>query len=497
MKKQPMKILLVALALSMILPLAAGCGNAASESGDTTVPAVTLPENGGTSGEAETDAATAAVPDLPDRNWERDFRVLGCGDTGSDSFPTFEIFAEDLTGEAMNDAVYTRNETVSRKYGIGVVQTLVKDTSARITSDWNSHEDSFDLVFADISKVGGLARRGMFNDLTKVDYIDFSKPYWYSDVNGIVSIKGRIYYTSSDYSLRDKNRVQCMVCNDALRVDRQLESVPELVRNYEWTAEKMFEFVSAATFDVNGDGVRTSDDSFGIALHAYHAFPAFCFGMGMRIVGKDDADGLVLVLNPDRDTEAVDRALKICGGEGAMFPEDYGRNWDINSDTFEAGRSLFSVNSIHFVSYYNRVCEFDFTVCPFPTYDSDQKAYYSIPDVRCMLFSIPVTCADPDFSGFALEAFSYESTATTCATFVELLCKARNVRNADSVEMINLLFDGIVYDGSLFYSDSIPLYNIIDQKIPQSKSNTYLRESNSLKKKAENEIAKINDAFGN
>ncbi len=491
-----MKILLLAFSLSMILPLAAGCGNAASETGDTTVPVVTLPENGGTSALAETDASTAAVPDLPDMTWNRDFRVLGCGDTGSDSFPTFEIFAEDLTGEAMNDSVFNRNETVKRKYGIGVVQTLVKDTSSRITADWNSHEDNFDLVFADISKVGGLARRGMFTDLTKVDCIDFSKPYWYRDVNGIVSIKGRIYYTSSDYSLRDKNRVQCMVCNDALLADRQLDPVPELVRNYEWTAEKMFEYVTAATFDYNGDGVRTSDDSFGVALHAYHAFPAFCFGMGMRIIGKDAEDGLVLVSDPDRDTEAVDRALKICGGEGAMFPEDYGRNWDINSDTFEAGRSLFSVNSIPLVSDYNRVCVFDFTVCPFPMYDSDQKAYYTIPDVRCMLFSIPSTCADTDFPGFALEAFSYESTSTTCATFVEILCKARNVRNVDSVEMINLLFDGIVYDGSLFYSDSIQLYNIIDQKIPQTKSNTYYRESNSIKKKSESEIAKINDSFG-
>ena len=112
-----------------------------------------------------------------------------------------------------------------------------------------------------------------------------------------------------------------------------------------------------------------------------------------------------------------------------------------------------------------------------------------------MFFAIPTTNQDPDFAGFALEAFSYESTDTTYVTFIELYCKSRNVRNADSVEMVNIILNNIVYDSSVFYSESIPLYSIINTIIPTTHSNTFLRNVNSNRSRAQTEIDRINSAF--
>ena len=489
-----MKILIIkltAVLLAVILSAAVmvccaddtpGAGDTTAATAETTVP-------------AETDGQTELVPSLPDTKWDRSFRVLGCGDTASDSFLTFEIFAEDLTAEPMNDAVYTRNEAVKKKYGITVEQTLEKTPDTRIAREIASGDDNFDLVFAFLYKIGGLALKGYFYDMNTVEHIDFTKPWWNADVNEVVSLKGHVFYTSSDFSLRDKNRVQCMVLNDALRNDLNLSPVPELVRSNAWTAEKMLEYVKAAASDLSGDGKVGSDDRFGLVMHAWDAFANLCFGFGVRLVDKDSDGNMIICADPEHGSEAVDKALAIFAKELTMTPEDYGRNWDINSDTFVAGRALFSMNSVAFVKYYNENCDFDYTICPNPKFDSDQEKYVSIPDIRCMMFGILSSSKTPDFSGFALEALSYESTDSTLVTFIELVCKSRNLRNADSVEMVNIIFDGVIYDCSLFFTDSLSLYAILNTTIPTVRSNSFVRLLESGRKRNESALESINGAF--
>jgi len=258
----------------------------------------------------------------------------------------------------------------------------------------------------------------------------------------------------------------------------------------------MNEYVTAASIDLNGDGQHTEADQYGIVMHSYNAFAALCFGCGLRLIDKDDTDGLVIVDNADRNTAAIDAVFSFCRTETFMTPEHYNRQWALPADTFCEGRELFKLTLLHSVGNFNKDCEFDFTVCPLPKLNADQEKYNTTPDVYCMLFAVPVTCADTAFAGFALEAYSYASTDTTLVTFIELLCKARNVRNAESVEMINVILDGVVYDSSIFYSDSIGLYGIVNNTIPSLKRNSFINSFKSLKSKSETTIAKINEAFG-
>ena len=112
-----------------------------------------------------------------------------------------------------------------------------------------------------------------------------------------------------------------------------------------------------------------------------------------------------------------------------------------------------------------------------------------------MLFAVPVTEKDPAFAGFALEAFSYASTDTTLVTFTEILSKTKNIRNADSVEMINVVLDGVVYDNSIFYSSDIKLYGILNNTIPSADRNTFSTSMRTLKKSAKEVLDSINNAF--
>lgn len=492
MKRTPLMILAAVLAALMISGTLAGCGKPAGGNEDITTVAATV-DTAAT--EESTPEETKLQPDLADFVWNRDFRILGNSADSHYSFKTFEAYSEGLNGDVMNDTIYNRNESVRSKYGITVAQTLVKDPSQTIPIEYTSGNDNYDLVFAYIRDIGGLAQKGYFIDLHSLKNADLTKPWWNVTVNNAVSVKGHLFFGASDFSLRDKNRVQVMVCDDPIISELKLDTVPELVRRNEWTAEKMLEYVNAASIELNGDGKHTIDDQFGIVMHSYDAYASLCFGFGIRLIDKDPSDRLVLVGDSPLASDAIDAVLRICRTETYITPEKYGKDWELPYNTFCDGRALFKITVLHALGDFNSDCNFDFTVCPLPKLNADQEKHYTIPDKICMLYAVPVTETDPDFAGFALEAFSYASTDTTLVTFVEILCKTRNVRNPDSVDMINLILDGVVYDNSIFYSSSIGLYGILNYTIPNSELNTFSRSLKTEKNKADSVIRSINNAF--
>ena len=489
MKRTTVMTLAVILSLLMIAGTLAGCGKPTGGEEDTTAAGVT-----GAPDQTQP-ADTKLQPNIPDTVWDRDFRILGNSEDNHTSWPNFELYAEDLNGDAMNDSVFSRNQSVKAKYGISVVQNLVKDPSQYIPIEYSSGEDNYDLVFAYIRDIGGLAQKGYFLDLYSLDNADLTKPWWNQTVNDAVSVNGHLFFGASDFSLRDKNRVQLIVADDPMLSDLKLDPVPQLVRSNGWTAEKMNEYVTAASIDLNGDGKHTKEDQYGIVMHSYDAFAALCFGFDIRLIDKDENDSLVVVEGNERAINAIDAALNICRTETYMTPEKYNRDWDIPYNTFCDGRALFKVTLLASLSDFNSDCDFDFTVCPLPKLNADQEKYYTIPDKICMLYAVPVTDKDPGFAGFALEAFSYASTDTTLVTFIDILAKTRNVRNPDSVEMINTVLDGVVYDNSIFYSSSIKLYGILNNTIPNAEKNTFSTEIKSAAKLAKSVIESINNAF--
>ena len=56
----------------------------------------------------------------------------------------------------------------------------------------------------------------MFHDINGVDYIDFSSDYWNPEVNAALSYRNKLYFTTSDFSLRDKNRTYILIYNLSL-----------------------------------------------------------------------------------------------------------------------------------------------------------------------------------------------------------------------------------------------------------------------------------------
>ena len=114
-------------------------------------------------------------------------------------------------------------------------------------------------------------------------------------------------------------------------------------------------------------------------------------------------------------------------------------------------------------------------------------------DVYGMLFSVPVTTPEPDFSGFMLEALS-SASEEVLYNYYEVTCKVKHTYDEDSAEMLDLIFDGIVYDLGMVYSSlgiSETLWSMCDRK-----KNELVTKYAKIESKANQKLDEIIESCG-
>ena len=444
----------------------------------------------------------ASVLELPATDFGgREFRVLG-NEGAYAQWNNFEIYAEAENGDIVNDAVFKRNRTIEDRYNVKIMQYTVNTAGDQdaclvphIRQTVMSGEDLYDLAFTTISNIGMLPREGLVYNLNDVKYIDFSKNWWNPDVNNTLSIDGKLFFTSSDFSLRDKSRAYILSYNKDMITQNNLDDPVSLVRDNKWTIDKFSEMARQVAVDLNGDGKVDDQDQFGVGTDSYNAFATFIYGCGITAVSKDENDTPVLTINSDRTISAIDKVRSFFTlKDTTIIPDQWNGKvdydyWSVSSKTFKEGRTLFVTCFPHSLKGYSADCVNDYGIIPYPKFDEAQEKYYTYADRYCMLFCIPVTCADPDFTGFMLEALSAEATDTSLRAYYELSCKTKYTYDADSAEMLDLTFNGIQYDLTRIYS--ISGVNNILYSLASKKDNTFASDYAKIESKAQADIEKL------
>ena len=480
------KTLSLIILLSLLIQLAA-CG------GETVDPTETTAPDASTEGETTIDMSS--VNELPDKKWDgREFRVLGCENPTYTQFSNFEIYAESENGDLVNDAVYRRNARVEDKYDVKIEQILVEKPHDELQKAVLAQDDLYDLAFTEIRYMGGIAGSGYFHDLNQVEYIDFSKDYWNPDVNASLTIGDKLYFTTSDFSLRDKNRVYIMIYNRDMVDNYKLDSITAKVRENKWTYDTMFDYLKTVYIDIDNDGTMGLDDNYGIGFDSVYGFISLVYGFGNRVLTSKNGT-VEITMNNEHMISSLDKALAIadkgfyCGD--FMGKVDYDFN-SVASTLFAQQQVLFTTAFPHSLASRSEKCNFNYGVCPFPKFDENQDKYLAMADVCGMLFSVPVTTPTPEFSGFMLEALSSDSQ-DVLYNYYELTCKVKHTYDEDSAEMLDLIFDGIVYDLGMVYD--IGLKNIL-RNISDSKENKFASLYAAAEPGAKEELNNLLEKFG-
>jgi hypothetical protein len=338
--------------------------------------------------------------------------------------------------------------------------------------------------------------------LNSLQYLNFGKPWWSQKVNNEISVGKRLYYTTSDFNMMDKNRTYLLMYNKNMVEAYGLGNLYELVYGNKWTIDKMTELCKAVSQDLDGDGMMSDMDQWGLGMDSYNSFYTFFNACDNYMFTKDADDYPVLSVNNEHTILSIDKILRLTNDKGISFYcNDFNGKvaydfWSVSGNTFKDGRSLFLTAFTHSLqSVAQSETTVDYGILPFPRYDEKQTEYISVADnYHAALFAIPATVNDVDFAAFMLEAISAASKYEVMPYYYEVSTKTKYTYDEESPKMLDIIFNGLRYDIGRIY-DWGDINNLFRDAIPSAGVNNFASKYEALEAKALRAMEKTLDTF--
>lgn len=438
------------LALLMLIGFAACASDTEGETETTTAAAEIITSEP----VDETTVEPSEVFDVPEELDYGDvtFNILACDENVD--FTYFEDVEEE-SGTPMNDAIYQRNRMTEDYLGIKINVINVNGTGTydSIHTDVLSGDVRYDMVSPHIiQSVAPMVLEGYVLDLGDLDYLDFTKSWWNDGFVDTMSIKGKTFYASGDL-IAPNARV--IVFNKTMLENNGLPDMYETVGSGEWTLDTMGSYTANIYYDLDGDGTMSALDQYAFSdLSNTGLSTSFVHASGMLFVEKE-GDGFRLTLGDEKMYSILDKLYTYLYRDG---------NNTIKNDSFGEGRVLFG-SQVLLKLQILRDYSTDFGIIPFPKYSQEQEDYYS--SVWNGLVCVPVTAKDPDMSGAVMETLAYYSQQTVVPAYYENLLGGKFATDSESVEMLDTIFGGLVYDIGLCYDNFTGNYSSLGKLLNQ------------------------------
>lgn len=438
--------LMLVLAIGMLASCGAkdDGGRGADTTADTT-PAVDTAAD--TETEAETDALEARklVDDgLGDRDFGgKEYRMLY-----QLRYADFQ-YAEELTGDVMNDAVYARNMTVEDRLNVKLVHNTGEEEALaqHIKNSALSGNDEYDLYLGHTMYTGQYAVQGIFRNWYDTS-VDFTKPWFPQTAIQNLTLNGKMFLTASDICLSLSSNAYCYYFNKELAEVNGLEDMYDVVNRGDWTLDHLMTNVASIYQDVNGDGTATEEDLYGFCGEKTNSVVAYLYSFKIPTAEIDDTGKLSIVLGTDeRGVDAMDRLRTLLYKTVGSYPKsaDY-------RTMFSGQHALFVTGVLdESVGVYRDSCDFDYGIIPYPKYDAAQDGYYTVAGGSVSSSAIPITVSDLDLISSCFTALSAENWKTVIPAYYDVTLKYKGARDEASIAMIDTILAGRNLDFAFMY----------------------------------------------
>ena len=175
-----------------------------------------------------------------------------------------DINEPELTGDALSDAVFTRNRKLEEMYQVKLTSEGYKDMSkcSLIEKQVLAGDTQYDLVFPAWNTMYSFVTSHSVTDLTGL--FDFSMPWFDAKSRDAFTIGGKTYAVISDATYMDKLLSMAILFNQQMVTDYNLGDIYGMVLDGTWTFEEMVKMCEAVSEDVDGNGVYDRNDRFGL-----------------------------------------------------------------------------------------------------------------------------------------------------------------------------------------------------------------------------------------
>lgn len=447
---------LLPLAMSLAL-LTVSCGNSSgqADSGQTTSSSETV----------QTPAETEFQYDYPKLDCGgEDFSILNTSTNWG--FYTYLDFDE-LTGETLDDTIFNRNRFVEDGFNVNFAIEEVNTDSMydHYRNTIMSGDAVYDVAFCRANKMSSLILENCLWNLNDIDTFRFDNPWWNTDVMEASTIGDydQLFIASSDISMYGMQGTAVIYFNENLLADLNGTPPYDLVREGKWTLDCLKEYMALGA-NLNGD----ESFAFGVGKSATYGLMSFedvvidlLVGAGQNYV-KIDSDRLpYFAAESEQFYDAAKKIADMLSASGEFLflngSADTGEHYEV---AFKNDRTLMIVGQIKSASKF-RDMQSSYGILPEPKYDEDQEKYYCYRSGNTPVMSIPITCADPERVGVIMDAMSYLSWRDVLPVFYGTTLSQKQLRNEDSLEMLEIISESRYFDVARVYGWSDDLYTSI------------------------------------
>ncbi len=469
------KLRMLSLLLAGLFALSSlvGCADNKEDPKETTPTVDTNAVTGETAEETTSEDAVvdAALEDLKERvDWNKqDFGILY---VNSISGYTEEVEAEKkpadgISSDVINDAVYSRNILFEEYCNLNFV-LIPQDNGAigtKLQAEAQSGAGDFCLVTQTTSAAAANATSNLLYDYLSLD-IDYEQPWWDKGTLDF-ALNGKVFFMNGPFNIVDDDVTFVMMFNKQLREDCGVPNIYDTVKQNEWTMDYFNGIISSLSGE-NGDGTWNEMDTYGFASPGSIG-NTFFYGAGLQFVKNNrEMDTPELMLGESQMERALDvltLARSIAHDNHSSYIAKAGDE-ALSKNIFVEGRSLFYCEAASYLRGLNASMDTEYGVIPIPKYSTDQEHYTTWSHSIGSTLSMPTSVGKLDQEMFALvlETYVVLSEKFVRPAYYDNMLTVRNVHDAESAEMVDMIFLHRVYDMAMYF-DTLNLSNIFSDSV--------------------------------
>ncbi|MBE6711956.1 MAG: hypothetical protein E7580_00385 [Ruminococcaceae bacterium] len=369
-----------------------------------------------------------------------------------------EVYAENINGDKINDAVYARNAQLEKDYQCTIVEDRQSNPASAVREPLIAGEYVADFLLGTAMNLRSLAAANLVADLNELSsVINLNKAWW--DPNGMqgMNVGGKTFFVNGDGTTLDDRAAWILFFNK----DWVEEYDPELnlydvVEKGEWTIDLMYELMVNTAKDLDNDGVMTArKDRFGYIGERFNNW-VHVNGCGETLSRISSSGEYEIPAQPKAELLTIWEKLRPLLTSDKRLVDDAGSLFRSGLSTF------FSCNTGTILNAASSTISLG--VLPLPKLNAEQEKYYNgVSYAQLGCFAIPTTtdnCEDWETNGFSsgreqaayfLEAFCYQSMRILTPAFYDQVILKQSIRDVESAKMVEYAMENKIYDPVVGY----------------------------------------------
>ncbi len=431
------------------------------------------------------------------------FHIMTRDSGGTNLWKPIDWTSDGEDDAVIPQAVFSRNTKVEEDYNCLILQTEVvnKDMVPTATAAYMSQSTDYDvIVMPVVQQMASMATSGYYRDLTTLNGLSVSDPWWNAGTNDSLALFGHYYTLCGDINIVDDMATWCVMFNKFIVNDQLLDDPYAAVENGTWTLAKMYEDAE----EVSTDHAEYGSGMYGIGTE-FDAMNAYLASAGLVTV-KIQEDTLVNNTKSSSFESAFrkiydymkDDSVQVRGDNVTDGSKGYNAvNWGALYNAFKGDQVLYlNATLSNLVGSQLADMSSPFGVLPMPKFSSDQTSYASTFQVgNATTVSILANLAAAEDSAVLLSAMGAMSVTTLTPAFYEQTLYGRKVPDVESVPMMDLILSSRTVDIGIVLSQ--PARAILNESIKNFQSYSFVTVRTSYAQSLEEGLEKIAKAVKN